>query len=96
MRAVSVTSTPSSYANVDACIHGDKDAEEVAAALYKQGAAFEDVRQDVYSYLVECWKATPAWNDPEFIRIVRAVINPVERTIAIAGFDSCGISLHRT
>ena len=71
-------------------IHDDRDAGDIATALYEHEDAFENVRQYVYNYLVECWKATPGWDDPAFIKIVKAVLKPLDTKIA--GFAAAEIA----
>ncbi len=67
-------------------IHDDIDANEVAAALYKRGIPTENVSQHIYNSLVACWDTTPDWDDPAFMKIIKAVVNPTARKVA--GFEA--------
>ena len=67
-------------------IHDDRDADEIADALYKRGVPTENVSQHIYDYLVACWDATPDWDDPALIKIVEALVNPTGSKVA--GFEA--------
>ena len=71
-------------------IHDDIDANEIAEALYKQGVPTENVSQHLYNYLVACWDATPDWDDPAFMTIIEAVVNPTDPKVA--GFEAAKIA----
>lgn len=57
-------------------IHDDTEAEEIAIAICMQGGPVENVRQHVYDYLVKRWDPAPDWDDPDFVKVVEAAINP--------------------
>lgn len=53
-------------------IHDDRDAEETAVAISERGVPVESMPQ----YLEDRWGRTPDWNDPEFIKVMEALVNP--------------------
>ena len=67
-------------------IHDDIDAKEIAVIIQKRGVPVENVRQHIYNYLVARWDVTPAWDDPAFMKVVAAVVNPTEKKVA--GFEA--------
>ncbi len=67
-------------------IHDDRDAEEIAVAIQKRGVPVENVRRHIYDYLVERWDTTPDWDDPAFIKVVEAVVDPT--VPKSAGFEA--------
>lgn len=60
----------------------DRDAEEIAAAIQRRGVLVENMRQHIYDHLVECWDPIPDWDDPAFIQVVEAVVDPTAPKIA--------------
>ena len=67
-------------------IHDDTDAEEIAIAICMQEVPVENVRQHVYNYLVKRWDPIPDWDNPKFIKVVKAVIHSIDEKIA--GFNA--------
>lgn len=68
-------------------IHDDRDAEEIALDIQKRGVPDDgNVRQHIYGELEKRWDPIPDWDDPAFLQVLKAVVNPTD--LKVAGFEA--------